>query len=80
MDIGDRAQIRKRAGLTQIKLAKLTGISQTRLCFWENEELELSYGDVERIAQILKENLVRLHVFRVPQKLCAPLALPKLRR
>jgi transcriptional regulator with XRE-family HTH domain len=54
-----RAQIRKRAGLTQVRLAKLTGISQTRLSGWENHETELSAEKVERIARALHSHLTK---------------------
>lgn len=53
----DRAQIRKRAGLSQIRLSKLTGISQTRLSFWENHERELSPEEVRHVASVLHERL-----------------------
>jgi len=46
MKSNERAQIRKRCGLTQIHLAKLTGISQARLSSWENQETKLSPKDL----------------------------------
>jgi hypothetical protein len=38
------------AGLTQIRLAKLTAISQARLSCWENHEVELSSAEVKGVA------------------------------
>ena len=52
-----RTQIRKRSGLTQIRLAKLAGISQARLSSWENHEIELSYADIMNVARVLDKYL-----------------------
>jgi transcriptional regulator with XRE-family HTH domain len=61
---GERARIRKRAGLTQLQLAKLTGISQTRISFWENYERELSCGDMQHVVGVLHERLSTSKNFR----------------
>ncbi len=53
----ERAQIRKRSGLTQTRLAKLTGISQARLSSWENHETELSPEDIMSVARVLEKYL-----------------------
>jgi transcriptional regulator with XRE-family HTH domain len=52
-----RAQIRKRSGLTQIRLAKRAGISQARLSSWENDETELSAEDIMSVARVLDKYL-----------------------
>ena len=57
-----RARIRKRAGLTQMKLARLTGISQARISAWEADDAELNREGVARIA-----NAIRKHLECAPQ-------------
>jgi transcriptional regulator with XRE-family HTH domain len=57
MKSSERAQIRKRSGLTQIRLAKLAGISQARLSSWENHEIELSPEDIMSVARVLEDYL-----------------------
>jgi len=52
-----RMQIRKRSGLTQVRLAKLAGISQARLSSWENHEIELSHADIMNVARVLDKYL-----------------------
>jgi transcriptional regulator with XRE-family HTH domain len=70
----DRAQIRKRAGLSQIRLAKLTGISQTRLSFWENYERELSPEEVRHVANVLHKRLTTPESFKGAIELAQALA------
>jgi len=57
MKSSTRAQIRKRSGLTQIRLARLTGVSQARLSSWENYETELSPEDIMNVARVLEKYL-----------------------
>ena len=57
MKSSERAQIRKRSGLTQIRLARLTGVSQARLSSWENHETELSPEDIMSVARVLEKYL-----------------------
>jgi len=52
-----RAHIRKRAGLTQVKLARITGISQARISAWETENVDLTPGDVAKVARAIREHL-----------------------
>jgi transcriptional regulator with XRE-family HTH domain len=59
MKLSVRAEIRRRAGLTQHGLTKLTGISDTRISLWENGEIELPEGDVKKIAQAIEQEFER---------------------
>jgi transcriptional regulator with XRE-family HTH domain len=70
----ERARIRKRAGLTQLHLAKLTGISQTRLSFWENYERELSPEELQHIVRVLHQRLSAPKNFRRAIELAHALA------
>ena|SRR6266850_1859264 len=47
MKSNERATIRKRAGLTQYRLARRTGIHASTISLWENHELELAPEAVE---------------------------------
>jgi transcriptional regulator with XRE-family HTH domain len=71
-----RAQLRKRVGLTQVRLAKLVGISQTRLSFWENDEAHLSAIEIQRIARILWAELSLIRVVASPDDLYSMLCEP----
>jgi|GEM_PF-2472596 transcriptional regulator with XRE-family HTH domain len=62
-----RAQLRRRAGLTQHDLTKLTGISDTRISLWENSQIELPEGAVEKIAWAIQQEFER-----VPTRLTGP--------
>jgi len=53
----ERALIRKRAGLTQLTLARLTDMSQSRISSWENGDRELAIYEVEKIAKVIREHL-----------------------
>lgn len=70
----ERARIRKRAGLSQIHLAKLTGISQTRLSLWENYERELSLEEARHVAGVLYQHLSSIESFARPTDLAQALA------
>ena len=56
----ERAMLRKRAGITQRKLAKLVGINVATMSFWENYEVEVSPEAVKKIATVLTEGLNRV--------------------
>lgn len=64
-----RAQIRKSAGLTQMKLAKLTDISQARISAWEAEDVELNPKDVAKIASTIQRHLDRAPQFQTANDL-----------
>lgn len=55
----DRATLRRRAGLSQARLASLTGISAPRICLWERGEIELRPEQIERIRYIISSELAR---------------------
>jgi transcriptional regulator with XRE-family HTH domain len=61
--MSDRALLRRRAGLTQIQLARKTGISAPRICLWERGEVELRTEQIECIAKVLNEHLSKAPVF-----------------
>jgi transcriptional regulator with XRE-family HTH domain len=49
----DRAGIRRRAGLTQLRLSRLAKVSPPRISLWENGEIQLRPEELERIAAVL---------------------------
>ena len=57
MKTNGRASIRKRAGLTQHRLAKLAGICASTISLWENHELELPPEVVERLGHAIAREL-----------------------
>lgn len=69
-----RARIRKRSGLTQIRLAKLARISQARLSSWENHETELSPEDIMNVARVLEKYLRQPTAFNGTKELARALA------
>lgn len=74
MPKSDKAQIRKAAGLTQVKLARLTRISQSRISSWENGDTELEPGDLLRIAKVIRKHLDRAAKFIALSDLVRPSA------
>jgi transcriptional regulator with XRE-family HTH domain len=60
MKLTERAMIRKRAGLTQHRLARLTGISASTISLWENHELELTPDQVEKIGRMIAQEINRV--------------------
>lgn len=54
-----RAEFRRRAGLTQVQLANLTGIPAPRICLWERGQIELRPEQVESIEHALRGELMR---------------------
>lgn len=56
----ERAMIRKRAGLTQHRLARLTGICASTISLWENHELELTSEQVEKIGRMIAQEISRI--------------------
>ena len=67
--MSDRALLRRRAGLTQVQLARKTGISAPQICLWENRHLELRTEQVERIAIAIVEELNRAPAISTPDDL-----------
>jgi transcriptional regulator with XRE-family HTH domain len=63
MKLNERALIRKRAGLTQHRLARLTGICASTISLWECGQIELRPEQVARVAKILKEHLGKTPCF-----------------
>lgn len=63
MKISEKAQLRKRAGLTQHRLAKLTGIRSATISLWENGEVDLPPELVERIGRVIATELGRRPAF-----------------
>lgn len=55
----ERATLRRRAGLSQARLASLTGISAPRLCLWERNLIELKPEQLERIQSVIGGELVQ---------------------
>jgi transcriptional regulator with XRE-family HTH domain len=67
--MNDRAQLRKRAGLTQLQLARLVGISAPRFCMWEKGQMDLRKELVDRIAKTLLDYLGKAPSFSELQEL-----------
>jgi len=61
--VSERARLRNLAGLTQYQLSTLTGVPQAHLCQWERNDRQLRPEQVERIARILNEHIVRTPVY-----------------
>ena len=64
-----RSNLRRRAGLTQLRLSKLTKVSSPRISLWENGEIELRTEELERIARVLHTFLHEAPSFEQPQDL-----------
>jgi transcriptional regulator with XRE-family HTH domain len=62
-----RSDLRRRAGLTQLQLARLTNVTSPRISLWENNEIELRPEEVECIAQILYKFIRTAPLFKEPQ-------------
>jgi transcriptional regulator with XRE-family HTH domain len=62
MSSSTRALIRKQSGLTQRKLAKLTGIHYSLISSWENGDIEFSPERVAKIGSAIAEQLGRIPV------------------
>jgi len=60
MKLSEKAQLRKRAGLTQHRLARLTGICASTISLWENGETELAPETVARIGRVIATELDRV--------------------
>jgi transcriptional regulator with XRE-family HTH domain len=69
-----RAQIRRSAGLTQMRLARLAEISQSRISCWENGDTELAAEDVTKIAKAIRKHLDRAAQFNTVSDLVRALA------
>jgi transcriptional regulator with XRE-family HTH domain len=53
----ERAQLRRRTGMTQKQLARAVGVSAPQLCLWERGEVSLDDRTVARIADVIHETL-----------------------
>ena len=53
MKVNNLSEYRKRAGYSQNKLAKLSGIPQTTICSWEHDVGEPSYSRAVLLAKLL---------------------------
>lgn len=62
-----RAEIRRRADLTQVRLGRLTGINPTQICLWERGDLQLLDSDVRKIAEVISAELNRIPRFSPAQ-------------
>jgi transcriptional regulator with XRE-family HTH domain len=69
MKVNVRSIARKRAGLTQHRLAKLTGICASTISLWENHELELAPEAVEKIGRVIAAELNRVPVSSTPREI-----------
>jgi transcriptional regulator with XRE-family HTH domain len=76
MKVSERASLRKRAGLTQFRLAKSAGIPTPRVSLWESGEVELPPDQVLRIAKVLYRNLSNSPAFNNVTELVRALAPP----
>jgi transcriptional regulator with XRE-family HTH domain len=54
---GERAKLRRRAGLTQAELALRVGMHAPQICLWERHQLVLRKEQEERIAAVLREHI-----------------------
>ena len=59
-----RSELRKRAGLTQLQLARLTGSSAPQICVWERGDRDLPPKIVSRIARVLYDQLTGIPQFQ----------------
>jgi transcriptional regulator with XRE-family HTH domain len=75
--MNSRAAIRRRALLTQIQLARKSGISSSRICLWERGEIELRQEQVVRIAAAIYEQLGKSPYFSETVDLARALAPDK---
>jgi transcriptional regulator with XRE-family HTH domain len=67
MNVKARSIARKRACLTQHRLAKLAGICASTISLWENYELELAPEAVEKIGRVIAAELDRVPVSSTPR-------------
>jgi transcriptional regulator with XRE-family HTH domain len=55
--MGERAKLRRLAGLTQAELALRVGMHAPRICLWERGLVEIKQEQAQRIATILREGV-----------------------
>ena len=72
MKLSERARLRRRAGLTQHRLAKLTGICASTISLWENAEIHLPPEAVAKIGRALTTELNRAHAVSTNEVLYGP--------
>jgi transcriptional regulator with XRE-family HTH domain len=68
-----RSDMRRRAGLTQLQLARLAGSSAPQICVWERGERALPSETVTRIALVLFDRLKGAPIFDSPDDLARAL-------
>jgi transcriptional regulator with XRE-family HTH domain len=73
MKINERSGLRRRAGLTQLRLSRLAKVSPPRISLWENGEIELRPEELERIATVLYARLRAIPSFAQSQDLLTAL-------
>lgn len=78
MKSNNRAFLRKRAGLTQYRLSKITGIPSATISLWENGQVELEAKAVERIARAIATEMERTPVISLPEDIARVLNLQNL--
>jgi transcriptional regulator with XRE-family HTH domain len=76
--VKDRARLRKMAGLTQMQLGRKVGKSAGTICLWERGEIELTPGDIERIARALEGELARQPAVSNATQIAGMLTMPLL--
>jgi DNA-binding transcriptional regulator YdaS (Cro superfamily) len=57
-----RALIRRRSGLSQVRLAKLVGTHSPIISLWENGDIRLATELVEKIGRAIAAELARIQV------------------
>jgi transcriptional regulator with XRE-family HTH domain len=67
--MSERSGIRRRAGLTQLRLSRLAKVSPPRISLWENGEIELRSEELQRIAEVLAGHLSAVPVVTEKQAL-----------
>jgi transcriptional regulator with XRE-family HTH domain len=77
MKTNERSGIRRRAGLTQLRLSRLAKVSPPRISLWENGEIELRSEELQRIAEVLAEHLSAVPVVTEKQALVDSLTLDR---
>ena len=60
MKVNNLSEYRKKAGYSQNKLAKLSGIQQATICSWEHDIGEPSYSKSVLLAKLLDTTPERL--------------------
>ncbi len=56
-------ELRKKKGLSQEKLAELTGVTPKTLSYWENGHNSVTFGKIPKLAEALNVPVYRLFIF-----------------